>query len=278
MEKNKINRRNALKKIGGTVGAVSIMGTGVTSASDLLDIHIWKHKASDDDEARYDIFNALVNFMDQLVANDAIGNYSISLEDRLLKDEIGEYTGGQCPKGENEWWGKVQDFFDPDDSDSDEINNQCKDGDVHIAVTDQTNQAGARGVAWDNSCPPGMAFVGTKGDYGYTYEHKERYQNAAIQEVGHTLMDKSYITVDVGGTDGDDQHALGTITRKGRSTPMVTFYEREGLNACRNPSPELASKGKCDNTYDWDNVHTKEVTQCTIDVIKKTHDEHGFPG
>lgn len=261
----KLNRRELMKNVGTSIAGITALGTGTASASHnhnendgRLYIRIWPQRNSDWDEAKNEIHDALVSFMNQT----AVETWSVVYGDVTLKEEFGiTYgDGGDCDYGS--WWNDFK------NSVSD------RQGDVHIAVTDQTNFANAAPTeAWDGG-EPGYAFVGTRGGYSYTAEDTKRYMNLAIQEVGHAIINEDRIP----NSENLDhpEHALGKVRSDGKSTPMVTFYETDpDTNPCANLGEE-SSNGECSSTYDWDKTHTHKVTSCTKEAVKKTLNYDGY--
>jgi hypothetical protein len=273
-----IDRREALKTLGASAGAITALGAGTASASHnhnendgRLYVRIWPQKDSDWYETKYEIHDVLVNFLDQT----AVETWSVVYGSVTLKEEFGiTYDGGNCDY--DSWWSNFQNAVSD------------RKGDVHLAVTDQTNFANAESTeAWDqgqsddgdadySDGEPGYAFVGTAGGYPHTSEDTKRYKNLAIQEVGHAIINSEYCSA-----SSHPEHALGEVRSDGKSTPMVTFYEEntDGDGTDHNPCYDLgesASDGDCNASYDWDGTHTHEITQCTKDAIRQTLNNDGY--
>jgi hypothetical protein len=258
MQEVNVSRREALKKFGASAAAAGALSTGTVSAGGTLEVHMWPQRSSDRDEVDNEIGDALTHFLDQLYTNNAIDGWSLTYDANNLKEEFGiTYDGDNCDTG---GW-----FYDFQQAVSNE------DGDVHIAVTDQTNFANASGECWGSN-GPGYAFVGTAGGYSNTTEDVQRYKNLAKQEVGHVIINEDHIS----GSLDHPEHALGKVRYNGDSTPMVTFYEDSpDYNPCADLGEE-SSNGNCSSTYSWDGGHQKDVTQCAIDAVKATNQNDGY--
>jgi len=262
MSDGNISRRNALKKIGATAGAAAL-ATGTAAAGGQLDVVVWPHTTSDRDEVDNEIFDSLADFLTQLSDNNAIGDFSLGTRDETLESKIDNLDSIDSNCDTSGWFYDFQ-------------QNVTSGADVHVAVTDQSNFANASGECW-GSHDYGHAFVGTAGGYGETIEDTFRYKNLAKQEVGHVIINEDHIS----GSLDHPEHALGTITDKGNSTPMLTFYEEntDGDGTDHNPCYDLgeeATNGDCSSYVSWDHYHTNEITQCTIDAVKATYNNDGY--
>jgi hypothetical protein len=270
MEFSKPNRRTVLKNFGVAAAGLTAYGTGTASAGGKLEIVIWKQRSSDDYEADNHVFPALADFLEQLAAEDAVGDYSLRVEPETLNEKFGlSYDDSDCD--DDTWW----------DNFRQEIRNSSYDEDVHVAVTDQTKFANAQGECW-GSHDQGFAMVGTEGGWDSTDEDVERYKNAAIQETGHVIINENHIT---NNEDLDHpEHALGRLkvtdwdNYTGPSTPLVVFDEEEpGYNGCYELGEE-ATNGECasGDWVDWDGTHVRDVTDCTIQAVKDTYRYDGY--
>lgn len=216
-----------------------------------LSIFLYPNKEQDEDEARNEVKNALVNLGDQLYNNGAITYWGINLYEGFTNCD---YV-----------WGE-----DDGDTYFDNFKNwvyENKGGlaGVHLGITHSTNFANAeyvgKGETAFKACT--TAFVGTSGNYWVTMNDKGRWMNLAIQEPCHNIVHDSYHNL----TNGDE-HDLGRITETGDSTPMLTFYERDNTHPTR--SHDRSGKGECSGTDSWNETHTLDVTDCTIDAIDAT--------
>lgn len=255
MSKTTIDRRGALKRIGTSAFGASVLGSGTAAAThEQLDIWIYPNEESDREKAKNEIWNALLHFLDQLLANDVMPAYGLHVyENNTNRTEDDSECDGSTYFNEFKQW--------IDDNRSDVDN-------VHIGVTDHTAFANAAGHSKGNSAwnpsTPGKAFVGTEGGYGSGINDKARYKNLAVQEVAHTLITHDYVT-DM--TEGDE-HDLGKLRSFQSSTPMLTFYE-DGPNPCGDIG-DRSQKGTCKEDVTWDETHDLDVTQCTMDAIEET--------
>lgn len=256
-----MKRRTALKKLGASAIAAGALGTGTASAGGTLSIKIWPNRSSDQDEAENEIFDSLANFLDQLITAGAIDGYNLTVADATVQSLSGVTNTIDSNCGTDQWF----DDFEATVTDS--------SYNVHIAVTDRTNFASASSDDGWGSKAPSHAFVGTAGGYDSTNQDTERYKNLAIQEVGHVIIDESFINAP---NTSHKEHALGKVRDDNKSTPMVTYYETNGdTNPCYDPGTE-SENGECSSAWYWTGTHTRSVTDCTIQAVKDTNIAHGY--
>lgn len=200
-----VTRRDVLKGLGvagaGVLGAGSsaITADGVEPAGGTLDIAIYKQRESDAEGAR-NVRDSLRGFMLELQDHNAIGEANVWVEEMPLRDGFGlTYTEGECDDGR--WFTAFRDAVA-----------EAYEADIHLVVTGQSRFATAgRGECWgDNG--PGFGYIGTAGGYADTAgpeEDVKRYENVALQEVGHLAINEAHIP---GAAYLDHpEHALGTI-------------------------------------------------------------------
>lgn len=267
-----MNRRSLLKSIGTSTAGIGIT-TGLASGRSGRDVRVRIDPARDSDTklANNEIYDALDNFLGQLESNGAIPGYGLSTPDRPMEDFVDDpgRSDDKCSPGglyDNYVdWTEDHGYFD-----------------VALYVTDESfyggGEVGSSDGVWTD--PRSIVWVGTSGNYNVDIndDPKERMKNAAIQEVGHTLIDPSKIDSSdkyTGGEWHDAEHALGRIESKyggywNPATPMLVYYENSEAG-CRDN--DLSGKG-CHAYNDWDKTHTQEVTGCTIDAVRDTFDAH----
>jgi hypothetical protein len=262
MPDGNISRRNALKKLGTSAIAAGALTTGTVSAGGTLSILVWPNRTSDRDEVDNEIFNSLADFLDQLYTGGALDGYSLTTKDTTLQSlsGINDTIDSNCDT--SDWFGDFESTV-TDDSYN-----------VHVAVTNRTNFASASSDDGWGSKAPSHAFVGTAGGYDSTDEDTFRYKNLAKQEVGHVIIDESFL--DYPNTS-HEEHALGKVRDDNKSTPMVTYYETNGeTNPCADTLGTESENGDCSSAWYWDGTHTNEVTDCTIQAVKDTNEAHGY--
>lgn len=215
-----------------------------------LSIFLYPNLSRDEEEARNGVKDALVNLCNQLYFNGVVTYWAINLYEGTTDCDY-EYAEDDG----STYYNNFRDWVDT---------NQSGLNGIHLGVTHSTNFANAetvsKGETAFNACT--KAFVGTRQWYTETNEDKKRWMNLAIQEPCHNMICDAYHDL----TDGDE-HDLGMITNSGDSTPMLTFYERDDTHPTR--SHDRSGKG-CTKYNRWEETHTHDVTDCTIDAIDKT--------
>ena len=286
------SRRNVLKTVGASAVGLTTVSTGVSSASHLDSLSVRIHNRKDvSDSTMDDIQDAVSGFLRQLYENSAIGGYVLKVDSKTLYDR---YHGEEMCCNALDSYDKCDielkdecdgDWFD--EATNAVVHDPLMDEDVHLFATTGTNFASAyspdneEGEAWMDG--PATCWVGTAGDYDSTPDEVGRIKNLAIQEIGHTLIDDDVIDDRDSYDDaGEAEHALGTLVRPsywasyGPVTPMATYYEDDGVNPCGHHKGNAIREGECSSDINWNEEHTQEVTDCTIDAIRKTNDKHGF--
>lgn len=267
------DRRTVLKTIGAsTAGLTLAAGSGAAGNSGNVDVLINPARQVDVSIANNEVYDAVDDFLTQLVDAGAIPGYDLSATSFPMSSLYGNL--GRSPNKPCQPGALYDEYVNENGNDT--------SYDVSLYVTDDSWYGGGElnpgdGV-WNSTRQ--IVWVGTSGNYdGNPDSTTERIKNAAIQEVGHAFIDDAEIdSADYysGGQWHDAEHALGMIhdstTSKpaGTATPMLVFYENS--NTACGRSQDLSGDGGCSTSASWDGSHTQTVTSCTIDAVENSFD------
>lgn len=292
MEQSDPSRRDVLKQTSAAAAALTAVGVGGTrsvkaASSSAISVRIQPVDYSVSSTSLENVYDALDRFFEQL--NDVNWWSSIPYElyivdDSTIRqdflDEEVEYDACRMP------------------NQNDIELNELEDGeDILVGVKAEGRWATAEHTRlWDvgdsdndGDVPIAWVSSGATDDYRWDYplanDDVKRYQNAAIQEVGHLLLeeDKAW---QYSGYDGNDRnhadHTLGMITKDGESTPLITFYESDDVSMCEwdgafeDPyDVDLTGEGNCSSDVEWDGSITKDITNCTAKAIWESCYDNG---
>lgn len=219
------------------------------------------------------ISEAVVNGLDQLESNGAIGGYEVY---RFIPDsypELPDSTKGEFSSSFFDWLTK---------SDADGSTNRGYWGarGVHFGIA-----RGFDGAGGENKLPYRDAEFGDGFDFndsgstafneplqmvlGTGSLNDERIRSFAIQEPLHQFIAFELIRNGsyVDNSGHEHEHDLGVVYSNNATSPMATTYASGSNQHAYHGSG--ASDG-CDNFYDWDGFYSQDLTRCTIDAVNIT--------
>ncbi|ELZ27719.1 hypothetical protein C475_07355 [Halosimplex carlsbadense 2-9-1] len=259
-----------------------------------MDITVWNRR----DVSPFDIWpirQAVEEFLSYLDSNGVIDGYAARVPQQTLyeryhdkeycdsgagTDECDIESNSESSPCDESWLMNAVEALKTDKandpSGGDQIGDNVLTADVHLFVTSTSDFANVVGTDKDRHAyehGPAFAYVGTEGGYGeYANDGDlERIKNAAIQEIGHALMNPILVPEIDGIANRHEEHALGKIRSDGSATPMMTFYEGDDTYPCGDEA-NLAGKGECSKSrYDsWDGTQSQQISDCTLEVMKQT--------
>lgn len=264
MSDTNTTRRGLLKKTGAVTGGLAIVGSGVVSASPSLSVEINPLESNTQGdlnaiEDRVDDFLMLVEYYCQYSGSSSVSfSYDVTVGDEIDWDG----SASEC----TQWI-----------SDLGAAKHSEMYKDIHIVVSDVDRFARASEnpdyKAWTSTTC--FEYVGTSENYDSIVDNpKERYKNAAVQEMIHLMVDESVADNVSNGRHGE--HTLGKIRDDGSSTPALTFYENGNSNPCwSNGGDDLSGQSPCAGDTSWNGTHGS-VTDCTLEAIKQTIEANGM--